>query len=121
MSRLKIKLSSGLFVWSLTVAVSCGQLPTELLAPLAKLKGICSVPDCGAGDVALQVARRTPLLVHAFDADRGQVSAALAMREQSPDCQNRVIFERIGHTPLIRLKDDTRFDGGSAIRSRRTT
>ena len=36
-------------------------------------KGICSVPNCGDGSLALDIARHSEFLVHAFDRDLAQV------------------------------------------------
>ena len=62
--------------------------------------GVCAVPECGYGSLAITVANHTELLVHAFDTRPDAYLAALQRRQQAGLDARRVIVERLESDPL---------------------
>ncbi|MHC4404902.1 MAG: outer membrane protein assembly factor BamB family protein [Planctomycetota bacterium] len=71
-----------------------------LVARAGILRGICSVPRCGTGDLALAIARESDLLVHAFDADAKSVDEAVERALRARLLAHRVSVERVADDPL---------------------
>jgi outer membrane protein assembly factor BamB len=63
-------------------------------------RGVCSVPRCGKGELAVEIARASDLLVHAFDADRPSVNEAIEQAERAQIYASRVVFEKLACDPL---------------------
>ncbi len=72
----------------------------ELVSRAGISKGICAVPNCGKGDLALQIARDSDFLVHAFDSDPENVDETLRRVHQAKLDGRRVVVERIAAEPL---------------------
>ena len=92
-----------------TLCALCGSCaPSHAAAPavgpaLARVgfsRGICSVPDCGDGGLALQIARATELTVHALDPDQRDVDTARRRLAEAGLAPARVAVERLGIHPL---------------------
>ena len=68
----------ALCLWALVGARTVAGAPDVriLIARTGISKGICSVPQCGPGDLAAAIAAESELLVHAFDRDRADVDQA---------------------------------------------
>ena len=66
-----------------------------MIAEAGISKGICSVPNCGDGSLALEIARQSEFLVHAFDRDLAQVNGATARAEQAGVWGSRLVVERL--------------------------
>ena len=49
----------------------------EVLKKVGSSKGVCSVPNCGDGSLAIAIAQQTGFLVHGFDDDRAKVDQAI--------------------------------------------
>lgn len=80
---------------------TAGPLDAEVLVSRSGIsKGICSVPHCGAGELAMSLAAESDFLVHAFDADRGSVDEAIERAERAGLLGSRVVFERIAGDSL---------------------
>ena len=64
-----------------------------LLQQVGISKGVCSVPDCGTGDLAIDIAQWTSFFVHAFDSDRRAIERAFDRTCQAGMGPQRMRFE----------------------------
>ena len=63
-------------------------------------KGICSVPHCGTGGLAIDIAKQGDFLVHAFDAGRANVGEAINRVQDAKLLASTVQIECIADGPL---------------------
>ena len=71
------------------------QAARELVKRSGISKGICSVPNCGTGDLAVDIARQSDFLVHAFDADTANVDEAIKRADRAEFLGKNVQMERL--------------------------
>lgn len=67
----------------------------DVLTQIGISRGICSVPACGDGSRALEMARRTQFLVHAFDRDWAHVKELAAKAVEQRFWDGRLVVERL--------------------------
>jgi len=81
---------------------SIGDQPntSELITRAGISKGICAVPNCGNGDLAMDIARQSDFLVHAFDADAANVDDAIKRAGRAKLPGKDVQIERLTGDPL---------------------
>ena len=63
-------------------------------------KGICSVPNCGGAEVAIEIARASSFLVHAFDDDPHNVDEAVRRARRAKLYAGRVQVEHLASDPM---------------------
>lgn len=102
MTRLVSKSLSGLIVGLMLIVPAIGhsQNVTELIEPTGITHGVCAVPDCGDGVLAIRIASDTRLLVHAFDSRPDAYAASLQARQRARLDSNRVVIEQLDSDPL---------------------
>ena len=59
------------------------KVASSILSRVTLAGGICSVPACGDGALAIEIATQSKLLVHATDPDPGNVAAARTRAEEA--------------------------------------
>lgn len=67
----------------------------ELIRRAGISRGICAMPNCGTGDLAVDIARQSDFLVHAFDADTANVDEAIKRADRAEFLGKNVQIERI--------------------------
>ena len=78
---------------TLLLAVACPHSLAEtpdaqmLLTHLDISKGICAVPNCGKGDLAIEIAKQSGFLVHGFDTDQTNINEAINRAASSEDAR----------------------------------
>jgi outer membrane protein assembly factor BamB len=72
----------------------------DLLAHVGISKGICAVPNCGTGELAVEIAKESEFLVHACDADRAKIDETLARAQRAGLYGSRLAAERLASDPL---------------------
>ena len=70
-----------------------------LLTHLDFSKGICAVPICGKGGLAIEIAKQSGFLVHGFDTDQTNINEAIKRAHRAKLLSDRVVFERLQNTP----------------------
>ena len=58
---------------------AANELATSVLSQLGRTKGVCAVPNCGNGQLALSFLQLSGMKVHAMDASDANVGAARAL------------------------------------------
>ena len=77
-------------------------LAEHLLAKGGVYKGICAIPRCGNGELAVAVAKASGLLIHATDPRPEAVAAAQKLADEQGLLGTRVIVERVvGRPPVV--------------------
>ncbi len=71
-----------------------------LLAKTGISKGICAVPECDDAALALDIARQSDFLVHAFDTDRQVIATAIDRCIAAGYNRNRMVLECLPSEPL---------------------
>jgi len=69
------------------------------------MRGVCSVVGCGDGQLVLELARRTELLVHVWDPDTSAVTALRELMQKEGLLGNRVVVEK-GSLPQLPYVDN---------------
>jgi len=94
-------------LWTLGLLVTLGGFATAakpdaqpLVADAGISKGVCALPGCGDGELAIQIAQESDFLVHAFDADSSKVDRAVKRAMDAGVFGKNVLIERVASDPL---------------------
>jgi hypothetical protein len=69
-------------------------LANSVLTQLGRTKGVCAVPNCGNGNLALAFLQNSAMKVHAMDADAGNAAAARTLAHTGGFYAPRAYAER---------------------------